>query len=124
MTRLMFVDDDLLVLEALRRGMRSMQAEWSMRFANSASDALQQLATEAADVVVSDMRMPGMDGSEFLAEIKRLYPQSARFILSGHPGIQPIECETHHAHCYLSKPCDAVTLKAAIERHKALNTPS
>jgi HD-like signal output (HDOD) protein/CheY-like chemotaxis protein len=120
MIRLMFVDDEDRILDGLRRSMHSMRAEWSMRFANSGPEALLQLSMEPADVVISDMRMPTMDGAQLLAEVKRLYPQAIRFILSGHSESESIIRATRSAHRYLSKPCDAQSLRAAIARASSL----
>jgi|HubBroStandDraft_6_1064221.scaffolds.fasta_scaffold113790_2 HD-like signal output (HDOD) protein/CheY-like chemotaxis protein len=118
----MFVDDEDRILDGLRRSMHTMRAEWSMRFANSGPEALLQLAMEPADVVISDMRMPTMDGAQLLAEVKRLYPQAIRFILSGHSESESIIRATRSAHRYLSKPCDAQALKVAIARAANLRT--
>lgn len=120
MIRVLFVDDETRILDGLRRSMFCMRAEWDMKFADSGPAALQQLAAEPADVVVSDMRMPGMDGSELLAQVMRLYPGTVRIILSGQAEPESIVRATCTAHRYLAKPCDASTLKAAIVRTTAL----
>jgi HD-like signal output (HDOD) protein/CheY-like chemotaxis protein len=114
--RILFVDDEAMVLDGLRRSMHGMRGEWEMRFANGGAEALKALAAEPADVVVSDMRMPGMNGSEFLSEVKRLHPEIIRFVLSGQAEAESIMRATRSAHRYLSKPCEAPVLKAAITR--------
>jgi CheY-like chemotaxis protein len=76
--RILFVDDEANVLHAMRRVMHSMRNEWNMEFVASGGEALQSLAKTPADVVVSDMRMPGMDGWELLAAVKDRYPQTVR----------------------------------------------
>jgi HD-like signal output (HDOD) protein len=96
--------------------MHSMRSEWQMRFATGAAAGLIDLASQPADVVVTDMRMPGMDGAQFLAEVKRLYPEAVRIVLSGQAEADSILRVTRSAHRYLSKPCDAAALKAAIAR--------
>ncbi|HEX4378343.1 MAG TPA: response regulator, partial [Steroidobacteraceae bacterium] len=116
MIRLMFVDDESRVLDGLRRSMHGMRSDWSMRFASTGADALQQLAQQPADVVVSDMRMPEMDGSQFLAHVMRLYPETIRFVLSGQSETEASIRATRSAHRYLSKPCSAPILQAAITR--------
>ena len=68
--RVLFVDDDVNVLFALRRTMHGMRNEWDMEFVSSAAQALQRLAAYPADVIVSDMRMPGMDGWNYSAKSK------------------------------------------------------
>src|SRR5580658_1465407 len=116
MIRIVFVDDEERILDGIRRSMYGMRSEWQMRFAGTGADALKMLAIEPADVVVSDMRMPGMDGSELLSEVKRLHPEIVRFVLSGQAEAESIIRVTRSAHRYLSKPCDAITLKAEISR--------
>jgi HD-like signal output (HDOD) protein/CheY-like chemotaxis protein len=118
--KVLFVDDEPHVLDGLRRNMHSMRDEWDMRFCSGSVGALQQLELEAADVVVSDMRMPGVDGSQLLAQVKRRYPQTIRFILSGQAERDAVIRATRNAHRYLSKPCDALALKAAIARALSL----
>lgn len=118
--QIMFVDDEPNVLEAIRRTLHSMRKEWSMQFAQSGPEALAALAGSPADVVVADMRMPGMDGRQLLAEVKHLYPQAVRFILSGHAESNSIMSVAGIAHQYLSKPCDNAVLKSAITRTQTL----
>jgi HD-like signal output (HDOD) protein/CheY-like chemotaxis protein len=112
--RVLFVDDDVNVLFALRRTMHGMRNEWDMEFVSSAAQALQRLATNPADVIVSDMRMPGMDGWELLSEVKELYPQTVRLVLSGYAEPGAIMRLVGIAHQYISKPGDSAALKAAI----------
>ena len=116
MIQIVFVDDEARILDGIRRSMYCMRDEWEMRFAVSGPDALKQLESKPADVVVSDMRMPGMDGSELLSEVKRLHPGIVRFVLSGQAEAESVIRVTRSAHRYLSKPCDATTLKTAITR--------
>jgi HD-like signal output (HDOD) protein/CheY-like chemotaxis protein len=120
MIRILFVDDEPRILDAIRRSMYGMRDEWQMRFSDSAAAALQELAIGPADVIVSDMRMPGMDGSQLLAEVMRLYPETVRIILSGQAEAESIIRASRSAHRYLSKPCDVATLKAAISRSTSL----
>ena len=68
----LFVDDDPNVLEGLQRMLRSVRHEWSMHFASSGAAALARLASQPFDVVVSDVKMPGMDGVQLLNEVKPL----------------------------------------------------
>ena len=120
MLRVLLVDDDARVLDGLRRSLWSMRGEWQMQFANSGVAALQLLDHEPADVVVSDMRMPGMDGAQLLGEVKRRCPETVRLILSGQANPELIIRANGTAHQYLAKPCDAVLLKAAISRSQSL----
>jgi HD-like signal output (HDOD) protein len=120
MIKILFVDDERNVLDGLRRSMRSMRLEWDMRFASSGEEALVELTRCPADVIVSDMRMPGLDGAQLLKEVKRLYPGTIRFILSGHAEPSAILQAAVTAHQYLAKPCDTGVLKSAIGRARVL----
>lgn len=117
---ILFVDDQQNVLDGLRRMLHSMRNEWEMHFATSGEKALELLAGAPFDVIVSDMRMPGMDGAQLLNEVKARYPDAVRMILSGQSDDETILRSVEPAHQYLSKPCDADTLKATIGRACAL----
>jgi putative nucleotidyltransferase with HDIG domain len=120
MIRILFVDDDVDVLEAMRRTMRPMRHEWSMEFVSSGFEALERLAKTSADVIVTDMCMPGMDGWQLLAEVKTLYPQTVRLVLSGHADPGAIMRLVGTAHQYIAKPGETATLKAAIAQTQLL----
>jgi CheY-like chemotaxis protein len=81
--RLLFVDDEAMVLDGLRRALHGMREGWEMRFVESGAAALEALEKERYDAVVSDMRMPMMDGAQLLEEVKQRYPDMVRMILSG-----------------------------------------
>jgi response regulator RpfG family c-di-GMP phosphodiesterase len=102
--RILFVDDEPLVLEALRRVLRPQSAEWDMAFVDSGAKALEVMSQLPFDVIIADMRMPGMNGAELLAEVWKRFPKTVRLILSGHADPDLIlEC-VGTAHQYLSKP--------------------
>ncbi|MGB9624212.1 MAG: HDOD domain-containing protein [Phycisphaerae bacterium] len=119
--RILFVDDEPNVLQGLQRMLRPMRNEWDAAFASGGPEALQKLAAEPFDVVVSDMRMPGMDGAQLLTEVMRHYPQTVRIVLSGHSDQEMILRSVGPAHQYLAKPCDAETLKSTVARACALH---
>ena len=81
---LLFVDDEVRVLQGLQRQLRSMRNEWDMNFVNSGREALEFMAARAVDVLVSDMMMPEMDGAELLIEVSKSHPNTIRIVLSGH----------------------------------------
>jgi HD-like signal output (HDOD) protein len=114
MIRIVFVDDELKLLQGMRRSLHAMRREWDMDFALSGVDALTLLKASPADVIVSDMRMPGMDGWQLLTEVKKLYPQTVRLILSGDAEATSIMRAVGMAHQYLAKPCDGAAIKDAI----------
>ena len=118
--RILFVDDEPKILEGLQRTLRSMRQEWEMQFAGSGQEALESLSKEPFDVVVSDLRMPGMDGAQLLTEVMRLYPQIARIVLSGSSDQEIVLKSVRIAHQYLAKPCEAETLKSVVMRTCAL----
>ncbi len=114
--RLLFVDDDPAVLDGLRNVLRSERGRWDMRFATGAEEALSKLRLEAADVVVTDLRMPGLDGLGLLDEVRRGWPDAARIVLSGHADLPAVAKASSVAHQYLVKPCAAETVKHVVER--------
>ncbi|MCF8062597.1 MAG: HDOD domain-containing protein [Deltaproteobacteria bacterium] len=118
--RILFVDDEPNVLQGLGRMLRNMRHEWDMQFADSGAQALALMERKPAEVVVTDMRMPGMDGGELLHRIKDLYPQAVRIVLSGHSEKEMVMKAVQSAHQYLAKPCDADTLKITVTRAYAL----
>lgn len=120
MKRILFVDDEPKVLQGIQRMLRSMRHEWDMVFAQSGQEALGILAEQPADVVVSDMRMPGMDGVQFLTEVRRRYPETVRIALSGHSEREMILRAVGPTHQYLAKPCDPELLKSVVARAVAL----
>jgi putative nucleotidyltransferase with HDIG domain len=115
MKRILFVDDEPRILEGLQRMLRRYRKEWEMAFANSGSEALAVLAANPYDVIVSDMRMPGMDGAQLLEAVRERYPGMIRVVLSGHTDMEAAIRAVPVAHQFLSKPCDAGQLQAAID---------
>ena len=118
--RILFVDDELNVLEGLARLLRNMRGQWEMDFAQSGTAALRKLAERPYSVVVSDLRMPGMDGVQLLDEIKRRYPLIIRIMLSGHSDQVTALRSVRATHQFLPKPCDPEMLRATIGRAFAL----
>lgn len=122
MKRILFVDDEPNVLDGLRRMLRPMRREWETTFCESAQDALETLASGSFDVIVSDMRMPGMDGAALLTEVMRQHPQIVRIVLSGQSSKESTLKSVGVAHQFLAKPCDAETLKQTIDHAFALSS--
>jgi len=122
MKRILFVDDEVAVLDGLRDRLRKHRREWEMVFALGGQAALAECGRGAFDVVVSDMRMPGMDGAALLGRIKDVYPKTVRIVLSGHAEREAVMRALPVAHQYISKPCDSETLRSVLLRACALQT--
>ena len=118
--RILFVDDEPEILNGLERMLRKFNKEWEMVFAGGGREALERFAEGPFDVIVTDMRMPGMDGAELLSEITRRYPGTIRMVLSGYSDLDTVMRVVSTAHRYLSKPCDAETLREVIEQAAVL----
>lgn len=116
MKRVLFVDDEIALLDGLRTRLHGMRSKWEMVFVESASRALTEMELRPFDVVVTDMRMPLMDGAQFLSIVADRWPQSIRIVLSGYAEQGQTQRLLPVAHRYLSKPCDARQLENAIGR--------
>jgi HD-like signal output (HDOD) protein len=116
MKRLIFVDDEPRVLQGLQRQLHDMRKEWDMKFVDSGATALEIMARQPAEVIVTDMMMPGMDGAQLLSEVMKRYPHTVRLVLSGHADREAVLRLIGPAHQYLSKPCNAEELRFAIIR--------
>ena len=109
---LLLVDDEENVVAALRRLLRG--EGWRVLSATSAEEALQLMARNEVDVILSDQRMPGMTGVELLRRAKQLYPQTIRLVLSGYTELQSITDAINEGAIYkfLAKPWDDAELRA------------
>lgn len=114
--RALFVDDEPMVLSGLRRMLRSLRHDWDMSFANSGKEALAMLEEQEFAVIISDMRMPEMDGATLLNEVATRHPSVARLVLSGHAELEAILRAVRPAHQFLAKPCDPKVLEQALSR--------
>lgn len=120
MKRILFVDDEVSILDGLKRMLRPMRSEWEMSFAPGAEAALALLEAANFDVIVSDMRMPGMDGAQLLEVVREKYPSVFRIILSGYTELQASLRAVPVAHQFLLKPCEPEALRAGIARATTL----
>ncbi len=118
--KILFVDDEMNVLAGLKRMLRTQRDEWEMHFAGGGHAALELMKQHTFDVVVSDMRMPGMDGAELLTRVSELYPNTVRLVLSGQSEHEKIFRAVGPAHQFMSKPCDPEVLIGTIQRACAL----
>jgi CheY-like chemotaxis protein len=116
MPRALFVDDEPHILDGLRRSLRGKREEWEMAFATDGAEALELLGRSQYDVVVSDMRMPGMDGAELLTNISKLHPEVARVVLSGHIEPEAALRVAVAGHRFLTKPSDVGSVIGVIDQ--------
>lgn len=120
---LLLVDDEPNILTALKRQLRG--AGLRILTAPGGKEGLALLETEAVDVIVSDQRMPGMTGVEFLRAVKTSHPETVRMVLSGFTELQSVTDAVNEGAIYkfLTKPWDDTQLRNHIEeaiRHKEM----
>src|SRR3990167_2473437 len=120
MTRMLFVVEHSKLLDGVKPALPPMRHEWDMTFVTSGAEALTALEQAPFDVIVSDMRMPGMSGAQLLKEVQQRYPQIVRIVLSGQSDQEMIYQSISATHQYLAKPCESEMLKAAVMRACAL----
>lgn len=111
---LLFVDDDRNALKALQRLFRG--DEYHVHLAESAAAALEILGQHAIDLIISDMRMPQMDGVEFLTQAAERWPDTVRIILTGYSDIESTIAAINNAkiYSYCSKPWEDIELKILV----------
>jgi two-component system probable response regulator PhcQ len=114
--KILLVDDEPHVTEALKRTL--YQEPYEVLSANSAKEALQILAREPISVVITDERMPGMQGAEFLAVVYRDYPETIRIMLTGHANLDLAMRAINEGQIYrfLMKPCNEQEIRLAIRQ--------
>lgn len=120
MKSVLFVDDDANVLAGLKRMLRPLRSEWATEFVDSGESALAYMAEHPVDIIVTDMRMPGMDGVQLLEQVVARFPAAVRIALSGHSDQEMLIRAAGLAHQYLSKPCETEELKSTLCRSLAL----
>jgi len=114
--RILFVDDEPMVLSGLERSLRTMRKEWDMHFVPGGQEALEAMARAPFDVVITDMRMPGIDGAQLLELVRGQFSQTVRMVLSGQSDRDAVFRSTKPTHQYFSKPCDIEELKKKLTR--------
>lgn len=124
--RVLCVDDEERVVQGLVPHLRK---EYDVHTALSGAEGLQVLRKiDGAAVVISDMRMPGMDGATFLHHVMQFFPDATRMLLTGEPGRDSAIAAVNRAQIFrfLAKPCPTTELKAAVEagvlQHRAVTT--
>ncbi|MFT7580203.1 MAG: HD-like signal output (HDOD) protein [Myxococcota bacterium] len=121
MKRILFVDDEPRVLEGIENMLFAKVHDWDMTFATSGQQALEYLASERYDVLVTDMRMPGMSGDELLQQCHDRHPAVIRVVLSGYAELDALLTVLPLSHQFFTKPCSGAALREGIERIVRLN---
>lgn len=121
MKRILFVDDDPQVFEGLQRMLSPESEQWEASFAPDGDTALLLLSATPYDVIVSDLRMPKMDGASLLSAVRERWPGVVRIILSGQAEMEESLRAVPVAHQCLLKPCDPQMLRTAIGRATSIS---
>jgi len=104
----------------LKRTLRPMRKLWEMEFVPSGDEALRLMSLREFDAVVTDMRMPGMSGTDLLNQIQEQWPGTARIVLSDQADQQTVMQAIAPAHEFLAKPCDLEQLRTVLDNTLAL----
>lgn len=113
--RILFVDDDPMILLGLQRALRSMSVEWELSFVERGCDALAAMAQGPFDVVVTDMHLQDMHGLRLLAATMERFPRTLRLVLSGDGECDLADADQGIAQQFLNKPCSQENLISAIK---------
>ncbi|MBI1247475.1 HDOD domain-containing protein [bacterium] len=113
---ILFVDDEPNILSAIRRALRTFRDQWNMLFAEGAEAALAILKKRKVDAIVTDMKMPGINGAQLLNVIQERHPDVIRIILSGQSDEESLQQSVTRSHQFFSKPCDPTELFRTVHR--------
>lgn len=116
MKRLLFVDDEPLVLQGVKASLYTRRKDWDMYFATGGAQAIELMRESHFDVLVTDLRMPGIDGISLIARTRSESPHTIRIVLSGYADEDQSHRLVSLAHRYLSKPCEPKQLEECIDR--------
>lgn len=122
MIRVMFVDDEPLVLRGIERSLRTLRPSWAVTYRGSAALALGVLEREPIDIIVTDVGMPEMNGIAFLRVVRERHPHVARLVLSGETRSTDRMRGILEIHQWLAKPSPVKEVVSVIERTCAQRT--
>lgn len=115
MVKIFFIDDNVNLLNGLKRSLRVNKDKWDMHFFSSPGEALEMVKKGSPHIIVTDYKMPQMSGLELMVIIKRDYPEIKRVILSGqYKEEDNMEKIQEAADIFLLKPCDTELLIKSI----------
>jgi CheY-like chemotaxis protein len=120
MKRVLFVDDERESLEASRLMLEAQELPWEAAFASSGKSALDLLGEKPFDVIISDIRMPEMDGAALLKIACERSPGVVRIVVCSQEEMNGALRAVPVAHQFLLKPCDPPMLRVAVERATSL----
>ncbi|HEX7670484.1 MAG TPA: HDOD domain-containing protein, partial [Polyangiaceae bacterium] len=112
--RILFVDDDPLILRSIARTMRAAEPGWDIVMCEDPTRALELIESEPVDIVVSDLNMKKLDGAELLVEVQHARPQIVRIVLSAMVDTKQIFRAVPVAHQFITKPFDVSELRAKL----------
>jgi HD-like signal output (HDOD) protein/ActR/RegA family two-component response regulator len=118
--RVVLVDDDQRVLDELRAALSGTHDAWETEYVRGGEAALAEFDRGPVDVIVTDMRMPEMNGETLLAHVQARSPETIRVVLSGHGDAWAVAGAAVGAHRFLAKPCSGGELTAMLERSFAM----
>jgi HD-like signal output (HDOD) protein/CheY-like chemotaxis protein len=118
--RVLFVDDEPNILSGVSRMLLVASPEIDVELAASGAEALGILQAETVDVVVTDMRMPVMDGMQLLVKVRERWPNIVRIVLTGETSHEKAVRMVPIAHQYLLKPCSGEEMVGVIARTQAV----
>ena len=113
--RILFVDDSPNVLEGIERLLYGMDREWDIHYAESGIAALTLMEDGAFDVVATDLRMPGMDGSVLIGRIREVSPTTRCLLLCGDTEDPEALALARQGCPLVEKPCDSQAIRGAVE---------
>jgi HD-like signal output (HDOD) protein/ActR/RegA family two-component response regulator len=114
--RLLFIDDEPQILQGIKVSLYKRRKDWDMHFATGGAQAIELMRDSHFDVLVTDLRMPGVDGTTLVARTRSDYPDTIRIVLSGYADEDQSHRLVSLAHRYLSKPCDPKQIEECIDR--------
>ncbi|GGB49503.1 hypothetical protein GCM10011316_22030 [Roseibium aquae] len=112
----LFVDDEPLILRGVKRHTRAFRDDWQLHFAAGGVEAVKIITRERVDLIVTDMRMPEVDGTRLLEWISEYHPEIIRIVLSGEAKLDEIYRIVGRSHRFLAKPCTPDALISVIKQ--------
>lgn len=114
--RVLLVDADAERLNSHRELLDPLSEEWDIQGVADGSAALMALAQEHFDVLITTLKLPGVNGPDLLERVKEFYPGTVRLVLAGPEDRDSVHHSIASAHRFLPRPCDPATLRAALHR--------